>query len=104
MHFRFEFHISYLPVMVNEEKKLWKCCFETTKRKAEEKARDMRSIYKKEDGWKVPVQKRTFLKVNGWEKEWVDKFYDKPCEWYWALHNPSTDFIRRNIEFIQFGL
>lgn len=104
MHFEFEFYTTYLPVMVNEEKKQWECCFNTTRRKAKEKARNMRSIYKKENGWKVLVQKRTFLKVNGWEKEWVDKFYDRPYEWCGVIHNPSTDFIRRDIEFVPFGL
>lgn len=100
MYFNLKIQTIYRAVMANEERKAWKCCFDTTKRKAERKARQMREYYTKNNGWKVSVQKRTLLQVNSWKKEWVSKFYYKPDEWKEKpIFNPSTDFIQRRMRF-----
>jgi len=105
MHFILEFQTDYCVTIVNKEKKAWRGYLNTTKREAKEKTRYMRNSYKKEDGWKVSVQKRTALKVNEWGKEWVSEFYYEPDEWKdKPISNPSTDFIRRGVRFVPFGL
>lgn len=105
MYFNLKIQTIYRTVMVNEERKAWECCFDTSKRKAKRKACQMREYYTKENGWEVSVQKRTLLKVNNWEKEWASEFYYAPNEWEdkW-ISNPSIDFIRRHMKFIPFGL
>lgn len=105
MYFNLKIQTIYRTVMVNKERKAWECCFDTTKRKAERKARQMREYYTKNNGWEVSVQKRTLLKVNDWKKEWSSRFYYAPDGWKdKPISNPSTDFIRRHTEFIPFGL
>lgn len=102
MNIEFRLLTVYLPVMVNKERKEWWCCFETAdKRAAEEKAKDSRLFYKKENGWEVSVQKKTTLTLNNWKKEWATEFFDMPEEWKpKSVMNPS---IGVESEFQAFG-